>query len=48
MKVVAIDTNVLLDFRLKRKVGFKTAQQLITDRLGKQTTADIYSNPSYS
>ena len=35
-KIVAIDTNVLLDFRLKRQPGFDKAQKLISEALSKK------------
>lgn len=35
-KIVAIDTNVLLDFRLKRQPGFAKAQKLISEVLSKK------------
>lgn len=36
-KIVAIDTNVLLDFRLKRQPGFDKAQKLINEAISKKS-----------
>lgn len=37
IKTVAIDTNALLDYCLKRQPGFKKARQLIKDCLNKKS-----------
>lgn len=37
IKTVAVDTNALLDYCLKRQPGFKKIQQLIKDSLNKKS-----------
>ena len=43
IKIVAVDTNALLDFRLKRELGFKKTKQVIKSCSSRKTRMFIPS-----